>query len=392
MKKKRYISELKVLFSAAFILFTAEHCMALSPLFEAVLRGDKSAVKSMVAKGAYIEETDRDGRTPLLAAIESGNLEMVEFLLKNGANTEARDTYGRTVAYYAVLSGKIDLVRDKRFAAHINALDRLNKSPLHIATEIWLPEISLYLLSQYDGDINAADVDGRTMLHYAVMSSDMTDVVEKIVEMGGDVNKTDVDGSAPLHLAASCGHAHMVNFLLENGAKTDGRDVYGQTVMHCAVLSQKIDLVRHPRFAAFINVLDNCDRRPLDVALYHWLPEISLYLLSQYDGDINAADGNGRTILHHAASSDMTDVVAKIVEMGGEVNKKDGDGNTPLHWVAKSGRTAMIDFLCGRCNADPNVKNNEGQTPLDIAASSFNRHAVVDTLKAHNAKRGSELP
>merc|ERR1712150_174266 len=55
--------------------------------------------------------------------------------------------------------------------------------------------------------------------------------------------------------------------------------------------------------------------------------------------------------------------------MGEKVNLncKDGLGNTPLHYSAKGSHEKTLAYLLEH-DADPNVQNNAGETPLHIAA------------------------
>jgi ankyrin repeat protein len=342
MKKKRYISELKVLFSAAFILFTAEHCSAMSQFGPAVGQGNKSAA-------------------PLPSGYVPGKFPPASKTSYSGAS---------------------------RFSE----LDPLNRmSPLFKA--IWLGDKSAVesLLDEIT-DINVIYEHVMTPLNAAVKSGNL-EIVILLLNKGANIEACDIYGRTSLHYAIESGNLEMVDFLIKNEANIDVLGPSGLTVMHYAVLSGKIDLVRDKRFAAHINTLDRLNRSPLHIALLRGISDISLYLLGEYEGGVNANDTYGYAMLHYAVIRSMLDVVKKIVEKGGDVNVQDSRGNTPLHWAAQHGYTSVVDFLCHECNANTNVKNNEGQTPLDLLTTSvYNRPAIVDTLKAHNAKLGSELP
>lgn len=75
--------------------------------------------------------------------------------------------------------------------------------------------------------------------------------------------------------------------------------------------------------------------------------------------DVNAADPQGYTAVHAAASYDHVELLEYLFSKGGNANVQDGDGDTPLHHC-ESVDTARILVAHG---ADWTLKNSEGQSP-----------------------------
>ena len=65
-------------------------------LLTAARKGQTDKVASLLAQGASIETTDKNGRTPLMLAAQKGHPETVKLLLAKGANATARDREGWT--------------------------------------------------------------------------------------------------------------------------------------------------------------------------------------------------------------------------------------------------------------------------------------------------------
>ena len=64
---------------------------------------------------------------------------------------------------------------------------------------------------------DSTNEDGLTALHQCCID-DSDEMMKVLVEFGADVNAADSEQWTPLHAAATCGHLHLVKFLIDNGA------------------------------------------------------------------------------------------------------------------------------------------------------------------------------
>jgi len=67
--------------------------------------------------------------------------------------------------------------------------------------------------------------------------------------------------------------------------------------------------------------------------------------------------------LHKAAKRASTKAVKSLLEAGADVNVSNEDGNTPLHIAASINRNAKVAELIILKNADVNAKNKKRETP-----------------------------
>ena len=81
---------------------------------------------------------------------------------------------------------------------------------------------------------------------------------------------------------------------------------------------------------------------------------------------VDALDYKCRTPLMLAAGANLFDAVKMLIENGADVNISDIDGNTALHFAYGFGNASLAVFLEGH-NANPDNKNLNGDTPIDVA-------------------------
>jgi ankyrin repeat protein len=67
-----------------------------------------------------------------------------------------------------------------------------------------------------------------------------------------------------------------------------------------------------------------------------------------------------------------------------DVNTRNNEGNTPLNVAIKQANYAAVRQLLQQ-GADPNIRNNEGNTPLNVAVKRGNAVTIVAALLQHGA-------
>jgi ankyrin repeat protein len=121
------------------------------------------------------------------------------------------------------------------------------------------------------------------------------------------------------------------------------------------------------------------DSRLADAAQQQDRPSVSSLLKQK--ADVNAAQGDGMTALHWAASKDDLAMARMLLAAGANVKAETRLGGlTPLFMACRNGSAAMIEALL-KAGADAKQPNAQGTTPLMIASASGSADAVKALLE-----------
>ena len=250
-------------------------------------------------------------------------------------------------------------------------------------------------------DVNAAQVDGTTALHWAVERDDI-EMAELLIEGGARVGARTREGVTPLQLAATNGSAAMIGRLIRAGADPNAPfTAAGDTALMMASRTGKADAVRVLlEGGARVNAAETWGgTTPLmwAVAERH---AAAARLLIEAGADVNAqsryvAAANGRgfegrtpiasrtdskpeefasgwlTPLMFAAREGDVDLAKTLVDAGAEVNASAGDGKTSLALAIFNGNYDVASFLVDH-NADVNKADVQRFTPLFWAVDRRN--------------------
>ena len=90
-------------------------------------------------------------------------------------------------------------------------------------------------------------------------------------------------------------------------------------------------------------------------------------LLNKKEVDINAKTKGGTTALHLAIILRINDdIIKRLVETNADINAINDSGNTVLHHCVITQNIRVLSYLLF-LKANKHIKNNNGETPLDLA-------------------------
>lgn len=215
-------------------------------------------------------------------------------------------------------------------------------------------------------DVNKRDESGNTPLIYVCMKS-ARDLAKLLLDSGADVNLGNQKNRMPIHFAGEAGNFQIISMLIDAGADVNCTDNDGVTPLMLLARNGKTDaalqLLKVPEID--IGIKDNEGRMAIDYATSAGLREL-VKALSQADGA--HADTYGNTTLHHACWKEQSEVVKVLLERDpAGVNKLNDEGESPLILAARRSNLMIAQLLLA-AGAQPDCADAEGVGPLHIAA------------------------
>jgi ankyrin repeat protein len=187
-------------------------------------------VKYFLGKGVDANKVDKEGNTPLIKAAASRETAVLEQLLAVTKNVNAKNAKGESALTIAVKSGtpeNVALLLNK--GADVNVTDKDGNNLGVYLIQSYRPEskgpdpleAKIKLVQDKGLNLAAAQKDGSTLYHLAVVKNDLT-LLKKLAALNIDINAKNKDGMTALHKAAMISkNDEILKYLISIGAKKD---------------------------------------------------------------------------------------------------------------------------------------------------------------------------
>lgn len=192
-------------------------------------------------------------------------------------------------------------------------------------------------LLKQKSDVNTAEADGTTALHWAVNRGDL-ETVDLLLSAGANPRVANRYGVTPIHLAATNGAAAVVEKLLKAGADANAALPEGETALMAAARSGNVATAK---------------------------------LLLAHGADVNATEGwKGQSALMWAAAENHADVVRALVQAGADIMARSKEGVfTSFLFAVRGGQIDAARVLI-ESGADVNQTLPDGTSALVLAATN----------------------
>jgi ankyrin repeat protein len=356
-----------------------------TPLFQAAKRGYTNIVTLLLAHKDILVNLGRYDQAPLSVALHNGHKDIAKLLiLRDDIDVNRIKLGGRDALLWAASEGHADIVKLLLPKCNVN----------------W-EEKNRYIQRNR---FNRFDQENgyNQRLVAAIMNLDDPDATTRFL-MELSTRRPD---RTPLSWAAENGYEILTRFLLfEEWANLNTRDNGGRTPLSRAAASGYRSVVELllTKEDIDINARDCDGQTPLSQAAVNGYEEVVKLLLAKENIDVNTKDEHGQTPLSRVAGEGRQEIVQLfLMNERTSLNVRDVDGRTPLSLAAENGHEVIVELLLGknaakiskeemkwkseeekflltRSGADPNIKDNGGQTPLSWAIDNGHK-AIIKLL------------
>jgi ankyrin repeat protein len=206
-------------------------------------------------------------------------------------------------------------------------------------------------------DVNAAQADGATALHWAVHWDDL-DTARLLIRAGAGVNAANDLGVTPLSLASTNGRPAMLALLLEAGGDPNLTTASGESPLMTAARTGNLE---------------------------------SVEILMRHGARVDySAPGHGQTALMWAIAEKHSHVARALVDRGADIRARSTGGYSPLLFAARVGDLESANVLVA-AGADVNDKTPD-ETSVLLVSVVRGHSALAMYLLAHGANPNDSGP
>lgn len=312
-------------------------------------------IQSGTRKPEEIEaDVERSTRSLFFCATRKGEIKKVGSLLDEGLDIETEDQMGWAAMIQAAEYGQLPIV-ELLLRRGANPLHGTigHRLPLHFAAEGGHLGIVKALLSRDQSQLNARDHLGQTPLHKAARESREDVAVFLLLQEGIEADPEDNDGWRPLMNAISRGNAKIVRMIFAHSDVDPNYKLKNQG--------------QTPLWMA-ITKADDC--------------AILRSLLERSDLDLTRTSRWGEGCVYRAACWSKHAALQLLLDRGADINLPNEEGRTPLSIAASKGNKEGIKILLKQPNIAIDQADQTKKTPLMYAAEAAQTQCVK-LLLAH---------
>jgi ankyrin repeat protein len=339
-------------------------------------KGHVAATKLLLTYGADPLVTDNEGNDSIRWALRSRHLPVIEAILQaRGADLSTSSNPGSVpVPIWPPILRLLAFAGDESSVSLLlkngvkdSADEEKGWTALLIAAAAGHEAIVRFLL-EYGGDISCAARDGHTVL-YGAAEGGHEGVVKILLEHGAKstrlVSQDTGDGPdarTPLYAAAKAGHERVVEILLERGSIDEEQ---AAVALFAAVEEGQERVVRSLLdWGAVTSVKTGYGTNGLHLAATRGDDRILELLLDS--GLRSAANRDGMTPLHFAASRGHEACARALLQREPQSIDETADGKTALHLAAEKGHEGVVRLLLAK-GIDHSALDRDGWSAADTA-------------------------
>lgn len=249
-----------------------------------------------------------------------------------------------------------------------------NQTLLHCAAVVDNAELTQALI-EAGANIDAIDLEECTPLYRAVSNGSIK-VLKILLKAGASTKPYRPGNTSPLHIAVRRGFNLGVKLLIEAKADVRARDENGIEPIHYIGATALFNIHEGLCAMAAKDALEPDAIDSVEPKLESNNSDLQcLKLLLKHGADIKATDSFGYNVLQANALARPVAVIKYLIKNGAQVNQTNQFGRTALHTLL--GGTFCTTTIPSiktllENGANPNLKDESGQIPLDLLEKNSN--------------------
>jgi ankyrin repeat protein len=290
----------------------------------------------------------------------------------------SRVSYTGYPLHLATQEGNLALVKELLAKGmDVNHLDDNHDAPIHIAAKMQKPHILLELLA-HQADINILNHEQLSPLMLACRAGIVCIALILIKKEAQLDLICPATNRTAIFWALERNDDRIVETLIDAGARIDGIDYHGKTLLMIAIINNYF-IIEIFMDVNLINHQDIFGRTALHYACLNLLNGMDFYKL--LDGGANplCIDKEGNTILHNFNSPNdiyKESLIENLVNRGLNLNAKNCRGETPLMIAIKY---SLMDL----CKAYINHLDRDGRRTVHLDAQDEQGNTVMHYASLH---------
>ncbi|CAL8144648.1 unnamed protein product [Orchesella dallaii] len=206
-------------------------------------------------------------------------MKLTKFLISIGIDLNAVDKYGRTFLHLApsnltasLYHELIEYLINEKKITSFASVDKRGWTIFHWALYYITPlDETLRLFMSYDLDFSTVDCNGDSIIFQAIKGGRSESCLKFLLKLGGNWTLSNMYGETVLHIAVLCGNIPALRLFIELGVDVNAQTKYGSTPLHLVfqtntnMLNEAVDvLLEH---GADLNIYDKKGKLPLHLAI-----------------------------------------------------------------------------------------------------------------------------